>query len=425
MPSIIVIGAQWGDEGKGKIVDLLSKDMHAVVRFQGGNNAGHTIKIKDKKTVLHLIPSGALQKKLCIIGCGVVIDPRVLIEEINLLKDNGISITPENLMISERAHVIMPYHVEIDKASEESVSTKIGTTCRGIGPCYEDKVARKGIRIIDLIDAESLTEKLKENIAQKNNILKNYFKKEPLDFEKIYNAYISYGKILTHFVKNTEYFLNRLLEENKNVLYEGAQGALLDLDFGTYPFVTGSNTVSGAISSGSGTSPKFVTKIIGVAKAYTTRVGAGPFPTEANEPDADYLRQKGSEFGATTGRPRRCGWLDLVALKYAIMINGITELVITKLDVLDSLEKIKICTKYKYQNSFIQEFPSSIKILTNSSAEYIELPGWKTNTHGIKNWDDLPKNAKDYIKYIADALNVPITIIGTGQEREMVILKTS
>lgn len=420
MSTLVVVGIQWGDEGKGKLVDFLTQKAHMIVRFQGGNNAGHTIVIDGEKYILHLIPSGILHKgKKCIIGNGVVIDPAVFLSEIDNLKKRGIDIN-DSLFISKNAHLIMPYHIAIEKEYEKG--KKIGTTGRGIGPAYTDKIARNGVRVIDLFYPEILLAKINSNLSIINFLLENLYKASPLNAEDIYNLYLKYGQEISKYVVDTEILINQGIESGNNILFEGAQGTLLDIDHGTYPFVTSSNTVTGGVCTGAGVSPLKINKILGVAKAYTTRVGEGPFPTEINGAMGECLRQKGGEYGATTGRPRRCGWLDMVALKYAIRLNGLTGLAITKLDVLDGIDKIKICIGYKYNNTVYHDFPKEIDILQNCEPVYDEFEGWKESTAGVRDFDKLPENAKIYIREIEKILRTKVQIISTGQGREDAIL---
>ncbi len=420
MSTLVVVGIQWGDEGKGKLVDFLSHKAHMIVRFQGGNNAGHTIVIDGNKYILHLIPSGILNKgKKCIIGNGVVIDPAVLLLEINNLKKRGVNID-ENLFISKTAHLIMPYHIAIEKEYEKSKN--IGTTGRGIGPAYTDKISRNGIRVIDLFYPEILLSKINSNLFTINFLLKNLYKAEPLNAEDIYKLYLNYAKEISAYVTDTDIMINEAIESNEDILFEGAQGTLLDIDHGTYPFVTSSNTITGGVCTGAGVSPLKINKILGVAKAYTTRVGEGPFPTEIKDSIGECIRQRGGEYGSTTGRPRRCGWLDMVALKYAVRVNGLTGLAITKLDVLDGLDKIKICVGYKYNNTVYHNFPKELEVLQNCEPIYDELHGWTENTVGIQDFDKLPINAKVYIKEIENMLQRKVQIISTGQGRGDTIL---
>jgi len=414
-----VIGTQWGDEGKGKIVDFLSKDVDYVVRFQGGSNAGHTIKIGNQTFKFHLLPSGVIRGKIGVIANGVVVDPEVLIGEVEKLKEKGIE---PKLMISDRANVVMPYHKLLDGAEETYLGKKkIGTTRRGIGPCYSDKVARRGIRVGDLLDRSVLREKLEMIVPIKKNLLKIYGMEESrIDVEDLIDRYSDYGNKIRAFVKDTTLELNRAIKEGKEILLEGAQGVMLDVDFGTYPFTTSSNTISGGACTGSGISPKLINEIIGVVKAYTTRVGSGPLPTELKDEIGKHLQEKGGEFGTTTGRARRCGWLDLVVVKYACMICGIDKIAITKLDVLDGLKKVKICVGYDYNGETIENFPSDIRVLENIKPIYEEFDGWES-TKNVKSFEELPKSAKDYIRFIEDFLDVPVEMISVGAEREKTI----
>ncbi|PMP64682.1 MAG: adenylosuccinate synthase [Caldimicrobium thiodismutans] len=419
MPTLIVVGTQWGDEGKGKIVDVLTEKADFVVRFQGGNNAGHTLVINQKKFILHLIPSGIFHPHtICVIGNGVVVDPEVIIDEIEKLKKEGLDVSSQKLKISERAHVIMPYHKALDLARESRAKkNKIGTTGRGIGPCYEDKVGRRGFRLIDLTKPDFFREKLKVYLEEKNYYLK-YLGAEPLDFKEIYEKYVEYGQYLKPYLTDTSHLLWEAIKQNKNVLFEGAQGTFLDIDYGTYPYVTSSNTLSGNACCGSGLGPTVMNKVLGIVKAYTTRVGEGPFPTELKDELGEYLREKGGEYGATTGRPRRCGWLDLVMVKTAIRLNGISCLAVTKLDVLSGLDTLKVCTAYKIGEKTIESFPSTLDELSQVTPVYEEFPGWKENLSHVKSYNDLPKAAKNYLKNIETYLGVPIKIVSTGPSRE-------
>ncbi len=414
MGGIAIIGLQWGDEGKGKITDYFANFVDCVVRYQGGNNAGHTVVVNGKKYKFHLMPSGVLQRKKVVIAHGVVVNPEVLLNEIEMLEGNGFKV---DLMLSDRAHVIMPYHILLDGAEEKFRGKKIGTTKRGIGPCYADKIARHGIRVCELIDESLLKEKIETIMPVKERILSAYGMKMDKEF---FGRYVEYGKKLKKYVGNTISFLNSIIDEKK-VLFEGAQGTLLDIDYGTYPYTTSSNPTIGGIFTGAGVSPKKIEKVIGVAKAYTTRVGEGPMPTEEKGKIGNYLAEKGGEYGTTTGRKRRCGWIDLVALKYACKINGVDEIALTKLDVLDGLEEVKICIAYEYEGKSLQEFPSSIKVLENCKPIYESLPGWNGSA-GKKRYEDLPLNAKKYIEFIEDKLNTPVKIISTGAGREETIL---
>jgi len=423
MPTVVIIGAQWGDEGKGKIVDFLTEKCDYVVRFQGGCNAGHTVVVGDEKYILHLIPSGILHKnKKCIIGNGVVLDPGSLLKEIDNLIKKGIEID-ENLYIAKHCHLIMPYHIAIEEQSEKK--KKIGTTKKGIGPCYTDKIARNGVRMIDLLYPDVLKNKIEANLEIINFLLKNLYNAEPLDTEKIFNQYVDYAYKLKKYIADADILINKAINSGKNVLFEGAQGTLLDIDHGTYPYVTSSNTVAGGACTGTGVSPKKIDKIIGIVKAYTTRVGEGPFPTEIKDELGEQIRQKGEEFGATTGRPRRCGWLDLVGLKHSVRINGFTGIAVTKLDILDGIDKLKVCVGYKYGNTVLEEFPKELEILEKCTPIYEEISGWNESTKGIKDYDNLPDNAKKYLQFIEDSLRVKIQIISTGQKRDEIIIKES
>jgi len=417
MPGIAIVGLQWGDEGKGKITDYFAASVDCVVRYQGGNNAGHTVVIKDKKYKFHLMPSGVLQGKKVVIGNGVVVDPEVLLNEIDMLEGSGLEV---DLMVSDRANVIMPYHRMLDGAEENLLGNKkIGTTKRGIGPCYSDKIARHGIRMGDLLNEEELKEKLERVLPIKQKIMELYGL-EKIDGKKLVEKYLEYGRKLQKYIGDTIYYLNSIIDE-KRVLFEGAQGTLLDIDYGTYPFVTSSNPVTGGICTGAGIPPKKIERVIGVAKAYTTRVGMGPMPTEERGKIGEYLAEKGGEIGTTTGRKRRCGWIDMVALKYACMINGVDEIALTKLDVLDGLEEVKICVAYEYEGKEIAHFPSSLLTLKKCKPVYETMPGWD-GAGGKKKYEELPENAKKYVEYISDHLGVKVSVISTGAKREETIV---
>jgi adenylosuccinate synthase len=421
--NIVIVGTQWGDEGKGKIVDLLSEFADIVVRFQGGNNAGHTIVVNGEQFISHLVPSGILQKKTCLIGNGMVVDPAVLVEEIDNLESKGIKVDSDNLKISEKAHIIMPYHKQIDIAREKKKGDKkIGTTGRGIGPCYEDKACRRGIRFVELIDFEGFTEKIKTVLEEKNFYLKNYLSSETLDPESIIDQYKGYAERLAPHVVNISVVMNRAIKANQQILFEGAQGTHLDIDHGTYPYVTSSNTISGNACCGSGIGPKEITGVIGIVKAYTTRVGEGPFPTELFDDIGDAIQVKGAEFGATTGRKRRCGWLDSVLLRNSARLNGLTGLAITKLDVLDEMESLKICTAYEYNGEIIHDFPASIKILKDCKPVFETFPGWPEDISNVRKIDDLPQNAKNYLSRIEELTETPINIISVGPGRDQTII---
>ena len=424
MPTLALIGCQWGDEGKGKVVDNFARKADVVVRFQGGNNAGHTLVVEGEQIILHLIPSGILHSgKLCIIGNGVVIDPRVLCEEIDLLKSKGYFPDDRLLRISDRAHLILPYHRAIDLGSEKKKGKgKIGTTGRGIGPCYSDKSARAGIRFSDLTEPEALKEKLTRLLEEKNLYLTRVLELESIEPEPVIKEFLGYSERLSQYCENTSLLLNQLIKQGKKVLFEGAQGTMLDLDHGTYPYVTSSNTVSGAVCVGAGIGPKLIDRIVGVSKAYTTRVGRGPFPTELKDELGDKLRQQGGEYGATTGRPRRCGWLDLVQLKYAVRLNGFTDLVITKLDVLSGINPLKICVGYRYKGELLKDFPARVEVVEELEPVYQEFSGWEEDISGVREFSELPSSAQDYLKMIQDQLEVPLMAISVGKEREQIIL---
>jgi len=411
----LVIGTQWGDEGKGKVVDYFSKDADYVVRFQGGNNAGHTIKVGEEVYKLHLIPSGVIQGKIGIIGNGCVIDPEVLINEIDELTKQGIK---PKLIMSDRVNMIMPYHKILDGAEEQFLGDKkIGTTRRGIGPCYSDKIARNGIRAIDLLDEGTLSKKLDTIVAIKQRILDAYGMNEKLDKAEILKTYIGYGKRLKSYITTTHIELNKAVKSGKNVLLEGAQGTMLDVDYGTYPYTTSSHTVAGGSTIGSGIGPHCIGDIIGIVKAYTTRVGEGPLPTELFDENGKHLQQKGHEFGTTTNRPRRCGWLDLVVVKHSCMISGVTKLAITKLDVLDGLKTVKVCTNYNLDGKKIDFFPANIEDVKKCKPVYKEFRGWGQIDTKSKKLKDLPKEAQDYIKFIEKETAVRISIVSVGPGR--------
>ncbi|UOD35496.1 adenylosuccinate synthase [Deferribacteraceae bacterium V6Fe1] len=423
MSCSLVLGAQWGDEGKGKVVDLFTEEADVVVRFSGGHNAGHTVVIKGEKYILHLIPSGIMHDgKINIIGNGVVIDPEALIEEINDLKARGISFEGR-FFVSKRAHLIMPYHKIFDKHSEaKKGSKKIGTTGRGIGPSYADKMARVGLRICDLYDEEVLKEKVYQNVEEVNLIAERIHGLDPLNPQEVFESYKNYGEIIKPYVAETSYMINKLYSEGKNIMLEGAQGTLLDVDHGTYPFVTSSNPTAGGAFTGTGLAPQSLNNVVGVLKAYTTRVGSGPFPTELEDETGQKLRDIGGEYGATTGRPRRCGWLDLVATKYAKMLSGINYIALTKLDVLTGFDKIKVCVGYEYNGKVFETFPPEIKILENLTPVYKEFDGWSEDITKVKKYDDLPENAKKYVEFIRKELDVEYALISLGTDREETII---
>ena len=421
--NIVIIGTQWGDEGKGKVVDLLAEYADLVVRFQGGNNAGHTMVVNNKQFISHLVPSGILQGKTCIIGNGMVVDPEVLIEEIDYLIGEGVRINTDQLKISEKAHVIMPYHKAVDHAREAMKGDKkIGTTGRGIGPCYEDKATRRGVRFIDLLDSEVFFEKVDTLLKEKNFYLEKFLGAESLELNDIIEQYKAHSERLAPHVANISVSISDAIKSGKQVLFEGAQGTHLDIDHGTYPFVTSSNTVSANACSGSGVGPKDITGVMGVVKAYTTRVGAGPFPTELLDENGDRLQQKGVEFGATTGRKRRCGWLDLVIVNNAVRLNGLTGLAITKLDVLGGLETLNVCTGYEVNGDRVQDFPASLKKLAACKPIYETLPGWPEDITGCTRMEALPETTKNYLKRIEEITETPIDIVSVGAGRNETIL---
>ena len=425
MSSVVVVGTQWGDEGKGKIVDLLTRYADFVVRFQGGNNAGHTLVVDGKQFIFHIIPSGILyEDKMCMIGNGVIVDPGVLIAEIDKLEAQGLKVTPKRMMISERAHLIMPYHSSLDQAKEAALGEdkKIGTTGRGIGPCYMDKVGRIGITAGDLLDDELFREKLKVAVEEKNFLLTKKFNVAPIDYETVYALFSRYCEKLSGFFGNVSVELDKARKSNKNILFEGAQGTHLDIDHGTYPFVTSSNTIAGNACNGSGFGPAHIDSVVGIMKAYTTRVGSGPFPTELFDETGSQLQEKGHEFGATTGRRRRCGWLDGVVASDAVRLNGLTGLAITKLDVLSGQEKIKFATSYDYDGKSYSCLPANIKIAQNVAPVYETLEGWHEEIEKVRDFDALPKAAKDYIKRVEEFLEVPANIVSVGPDRSETLM---
>ncbi len=426
MSNIVIVGTQWGDEGKGKIVDFFTSHADVVVRFQGGNNAGHTLVVDGKTTILHLIPSGVLHpKKTCLIGNGVVIDPKVLLEEITTLKKAGFLKNPKTLRISHLANVILPYHRAIDQLRELAKGKeKIGTTGRGIGPCYEDKVARRGIRMADFIDPPIFRKRLESILPERNAYIERVLQGPSISLEQILEEYLPLAEAVRPYVEETG---NKFLEwgaKRRNILFEGAQGTSLDVDHGTYPYVTSSNTVAGFASCGSGLGPTQIDQVVGVAKAYTTRVGGGPFPTELEDSTGEYLREKGGEYGSTTGRPRRCGWLDLVVIRHAKQVNGLTSLVLTKLDVLSGLKKIKICTGYRLKGKIRQTVPATVEELEAVKPVYQEVPGWKEDLTGITRWRQMPSAAKKYVEKVQRLLELPITSVSLGPSRQQhIVLK--
>jgi adenylosuccinate synthase len=424
MATVVVVGTQWGDEGKGKVVDLLSESADYIVRFQGGNNAGHTLVVGENKFILHLIPSGILHRNAtCCIGNGVVVDPGVLLGEIEKLRGLQIQVGPENLVISGQAHVIMSYHREVDNARERRKGKgKIGTTGRGIGPCYEDKANRSGIRINELIRPELFKEKLKQNLEEKNFYLERFLGAKSLDYHEVEEEYLAYGDKLRPYVNNVSELLDDGWRQKKNILFEGAQGTHLDIDHGTYPFVTSSNAVAGGACCGAGIGPGRIDMVVGICKAYTTRVGGGPFPTELNDAVGKHLQQVGVEFGSTTGRPRRCGWLDMVVLKNAARLNGLNALAITKLDVLSGLDQLHVATSYAQEASSLDTFPMECFTLERCEPNYIDFPGWSEDISSVRNFSDLPIKAQRYLRAIEELSEVPLSIISVGPERDQTII---
>ncbi len=423
MPVLVVVGAQWGDEGKGKIIDLLTERADIVARYQGGHNAGHTVVVGMDEFILHLIPSGILHKgTTCIIGNGVVVDPAALIEEMDGLRRRGIKFNGA-LLISKNAHLIMPYHRALDIASEKMKGAKkIGTTGRGIGPAYADKICRKGIRMADLLEPEVFREKLAVNIGEANFLLERFYNAPLIHQEQVFEEYLGYAKRLKQYIADTSVFLGEAIRKGKKVLAEGAQGTHLDVDHGTYPFVTSSSPTAGGACTGLGIGPGTVNEVIGIVKAYTTRVGGGPFPTELEDRTGELLRSRGREFGATTGRPRRCGWIDLLLIRHAVRVNGFTSIAITKLDVLDTLDELKICVGYKYKGKVLEEMPSELPVLEKCTPQYIAMPGWKQTTIGITKYDDLPKKARAYLEKVCRLAGVQPSVISTGARRDETII---
>lgn len=421
VPATAVVGAQWGDEGKGRVVDVFAENADMVVRFQGGNNAGHTVMIGEEIYALHLIPTGILRGRPCVIGNGVVVDPEALISEMEGLEKRGIEVS-DRLHVSENAHLIMPYHRILDGLQERALGEKkIGTTLRGIGLAYADKAARCGIRAGDLLDPAVFKDKLSAILAQKNQVLQRLYDAEPLSFDEIYESCMACAKRIGPMIKDTSLLVNEALSSGKHVLFEGAQGALLDIDFGTYPYCTSSNPLAAAACTGAGVSPKAITRIVGVAKAYTTRVGEGPFPTESNDATATAMRDKGREYGTTTGRPRRIGWLDAVVLRRSALLNGLDCMAVTHLDVLDDLDEIPVCTAYQCGSEKVEMFPNSLAKLEKCSPIYERLPGWNEDTSGAKRPDDLPENARAYLRRIEELTGVPICMVLVGPRRDQTI----
>lgn len=417
MSSVVVVGTQWGDEGKGKITDFLSENAEVIARYQGGNNAGHTIKFDGETYKLHLIPSGIFYKdKICVIGNGMVVDPKALVQELTYLHERNIS--TDNLRISNRAHVILPYHLKLDEVEEERKgANKIGTTKKGIGPAYMDKAARIGIRIADLLDRETFEEKLARNLEEKNRLLEKMYETEGFNIEDILDEYYEYGQQFKQYVVDTSVVLNDALDDGRRVLFEGAQGVMLDIDQGTYPFVTSSNPVAGGVTIGSGVGPSKIQHVVGISKAYTTRVGDGPFPTELHDEIGDQIREVGREYGTTTGRPRRVGWFDSVVVRHARRVSGITDLSLNLVDVLSGIETLKICVAYKYKGEIIEEFPASLKVLAECEPVYEELPGWTEDITGVKTLGELPPNARHYLERISQLTGIPLSIFSVGPDR--------
>jgi len=421
--NIILVGAQWGDEGKGKIIDILSAEADYIVRYQGGNNAGHTVVVGKKEFILHLIPSGILhENKKCVIGNGVVVDPEALINEINHLKKHNVDVD-NNLLISDRVHIIFPYHRLFDSLREEKKTGKLGTTKRGIGPCYADKANRCGITMADLLNEKLFCNKLKANIEQKNLILEKIYDHNGFSYDELAKRYLGFAKVIKSYICDTAITLNKAVDRGKSILFEGAQGTLLDIDHGTYPFVTSSSATAGGACTGAGISPNKIDKIIGVVKAYTTRVGEGPLPTEFNKDLMGVIQKKGREFGATTGRPRRCGWFDSVVVRHSVLLNGLNEIALTKLDVLDDLREINICTAYKYKQKALKDFPADIEVLSACKPIYEKMPGWLSDTTSCKSYKDLPVNARRYLEKLSDIVGSKISIISVGSSRRETIIR--
>ncbi len=423
MPVCVLVGMQWGDEGKGKVIDLLTDRADVVARFQGGHNAGHTILFDGKKFILHLIPSGIFRSgKLCVIGNGVVIDPAAFTEEVCALEKAGFKLDGR-LVVSDRANIILPYHSISDRKKEASCNTKIGTTGRGIGPSYADKIARVGLRACDLVDESKLKDLMQENFDEKKRILKNLYNQDVPDFEKIFDELLEHRETILRFIGNTQALMRDVINDGKSILCEGAQGTMLDVDHGTYPFVTSSNSTAGGACTGLGIPPNKIDRVIGVVKAYTTRVGEGPFPTELHDADGDQIRKEGDEFGSTTGRPRRCGWFDAMVARYAVAVNGIDAIVLTKIDVLDQMDTLRICTGYKTGGKVVTEMPASLSAIEQAEPVYQDFPGWKQKTSGLETFEQLPDNAKRYIEGLEKLIGIEIALISTGPDRTQSIIK--
>jgi len=424
MANVVVVGAQWGDEGKGKVVDIYTEYADDIVRYQGGNNAGHTLVVGDETVVLHLIPSGILHEgKRCMIGNGVVLDPKVFIEEIQKLKKTGRLQNDAALLLSESLNIIMPYHKAIDIAREaKSGDKKIGTTGRGIGPCYEDKIGRRGIRLMDLINQKTFEQKLKEYLPEKNFLLEKFLGAPSCNYDEIVAEYRQYAEVLKKYVADTSLLLGKDLQAGKKILFEGAQGTLLDIDHGTYPYVTSSSTCAGGAATGSGVSPRDINEVVGISKAYVTRVGSGPFPTELDDETGEKLRKIGGEFGATTGRPRRCGWFDAMVIRYAVRVNGLTGIALTKLDVLSAFDTIKVCTGYELSGQQLESLPAELESFENCKPVYEELPGWNCDISKAKSFEELPENARNYVKRLETLAGCQIILVSVGPRRDQTII---
>ncbi len=422
MANVVIVGAQWGDEGKGKVVDIYTEHAQQVVRYQGGNNAGHTLVVGEETIILHLIPSGILHPgKRCVIGNGVVLDPKIFIGEIENLKAKGHFQDDRQLLVDSNLHVIMPWHKAIDLAREKDAARKIGTTGRGIGPAYEDKIGRRGIRLSDLVKPEIFRRKLKELLPEKNFLLEKFFGEPALDEESIFNEYADYARQIEQYIGCCPSSLYAAIQAGDNLLFEGAQGTLLDIDHGTYPYVTSSSTCTGGVSTGTGVAPRHIDSVIGITKAYCTRVGEGPFPTELHDQMGDRLRKAGHEFGSTTGRPRRCGWFDAVGIRQAVRLNGLTGLAVTKLDVLNDLERIKVCTGYAYQGQVLDEFPRDADVLQECTPIYEEFAGWCSDISGATRMEDLPAAAKAYLAKLEELAGCPVVLVSVGPRRDQTI----
>jgi adenylosuccinate synthase len=417
MTTAVVVGTQWGDEGKGKITDFLSRQANIVARYQGGNNAGHTIKFDGETYKLHLIPSGIFyQDKICVMGNGLVINPKALLDEINYLNERGVSV--DHLKISNRAHVILPYHLKLDELQEEAKGeNKIGTTKKGIGPAYTDKASRMGIRMADLMDKELFRAKLEQNLKEKNLLFEKIYDSTAMNVDEIFNEYYEYGKKLEKFICDTSVILNDAADNGDHILFEGAQGVMLDIDQGTYPFVTSSNPTAGGVTIGAGIGPSKINRVMGVSKAYTTRVGDGPFPTELNNETGDRIREVGREYGTTTGRPRRVGWFDAVVVNHARRVSGITDLSLNSLDVLTGIETLKICVAYRYNGELMKEYPANLNVLASCEPVYEELPGWSEDITNARSLDDLPESTKTYIRRVSELTGIPVSIFSVGPDR--------